>query len=215
MASSFKTVVKGGDAIIEVKKSRFIAAVRPVSSEQDALSFLNSEQKKYYDAKHHCSAYILCGSEGIPDIVHAADDGEPSGTAGKPILEVISGACLKNVICVVTRYFGGTLLGTGGLVRAYTDAAKEAVSASDIVYMHRMTELGIIFDYPLSGKIQYILNERKIEIAATEYSEKVYIKCFVMENAAGQLISELTDAASGNIRFRRSEAVYRQSQDKI
>ena len=147
MDNAYKTIAKNGDAVIEVKRSKFIGAIRAVSSVQEADEFLAAERKKYHDAKHHCSAYVLRGTDGAPDTVHSSDDGEPSGTAGKPMLEVLNGAGLKDVVIVVTRYFGGTLLGTGGLVRAYTDAAKAAVEDAGVAQMQLMQQFSIVFDY--------------------------------------------------------------------
>ncbi len=115
---NYRTVTKDGSSLVEVKRSKFIGILKAVSSADEAETLIRSEKKKYHDAKHHCSAYIIRGENGAPDIVHSSDDGEPSGTAGAPILEVLSGAAVKDVCLVVTRYFGGTLLGTGGLVRA-------------------------------------------------------------------------------------------------
>lgn len=205
MAASYLTVKNGGDAVIEVKKSKFIAAVRSVSNEQDALLFLSSEQKKYYDARHHCSAVVIRSENTANDYVHSSDDGEPSGTAGKPILEVLSGSGLKNVICVVTRYFGGTLLGTGGLVRAYSDAAHAAVEAADTVEMKRMQKICCSFDYPLIGKLQHILKEREISITDTVYAADVTFVCLADADAADSLQAALTEAASGNIRLAKGD----------
>ena len=127
---NIKIVYQGNTAEIIEKKSRFIADIFSVSSEEEALQILEKVKKKYWDARHHCWAYAI-GNEQVQE--RLSDDGEPSGTAGKPILEVIRGNEIHNVLIVVTRYFGGTLLGTGGLVRAYTQAAQEGIAASTIV----------------------------------------------------------------------------------
>lgn len=207
MAASYLTVKNGGDAVIEVKKSKFIAAVRPVSSEQDALLFLSAMKKKYYDARHHCSAYVIGSredaTEGGNDIVHSSDDGEPSGTAGKPILEVLTGAGLNDVVCVVTRYFGGTLLGTGGLVRAYTDAARAALNASEVVEMRKMQKICCSFDYSMTGKLQHIFNERGIRITDTVYGADVTYTCLVNDNETDTLIAVLTEATAGSAEISR------------
>ena len=113
----YKIVYEGGEGQIEEKKSRFIATVRPVKTEEEALEFVSAMKKKYWNATHNCSAYIV-GER--PLIMRCSDDGEPQGTAGRPMLEVLEGEKLRDVAVVVTRYFGGTLLGTGGLVRAYS-----------------------------------------------------------------------------------------------
>ncbi len=126
------------------KKSRFIANVVPVSSEEEAEEFIESMKKKYWDARHNCYAYII-GERG--EIKRFSDDGEPGGTAGKPILEVLAGEGITNAAIVVTRYFGGTLLGTGGLVRAYGAAAKEGLSASAVINKIPGMRLSITTDY--------------------------------------------------------------------
>ena len=125
----YRVVYQEGTGEYEEKKSRFIANIAPVSSEAEAVSFIESIRKKYYDARHHCTAFIIGRNK---EVTRCSDDGEPSGTAGKPILEVLLGADVTNVAAVVTRYFGGTLLGTGGLVRAYTQAAREAIENAGI-----------------------------------------------------------------------------------
>ena len=121
MIDQFRTVYRGGTGEIVEKKSRFIATVRLVESEEEALSCLEALRKKYWDARHNCFVYIIGENQ---ETVRCSDDGEPSGTAGRPMLDVVQGAGLRNVLVVVTRYFGGTLLGTGGLVRAYSQAVR-------------------------------------------------------------------------------------------
>lgn len=118
-------LIKGAEAELVEKKSRFIATVRPVASEEEAAAFIEEMKKKYYDARHNCSAFVI-GDRG--QLTRSSDDGEPSGTAGRPMLEVLLGSGIRNIAAVVTRYFGGTLLGTGGLVRAYSGVLKEALA---------------------------------------------------------------------------------------
>ena len=130
MLEKYKVVYKGGqDEIIE-KKSRFIATVAPVESEEEALAFIEAMKKKYWDARHNCFAYVI-GERG--QLARCSDDGEPGGTAGKPMLDVLLGEEVRNVVVVVTRYFGGTLLGTGGLVRAYSSSTQAGLHASVII----------------------------------------------------------------------------------
>ena len=128
---AYDTVKITGSAVVEVKKSRFLAELRHITSVDEAESFLYEIKKEHYDARHHCSAYILRGQEGAPDITRYSDDGEPQGTAGRPMLEVLTREELKDVMIVVTRYFGGTLLGTGGLVRAYTKSLTTALDKAN------------------------------------------------------------------------------------
>ena len=162
METEYRTVYKGGEGEITEKKSRFIATVSPASSEEEALLFIESMRKKYWDARHNCFAYVI-GKRG--ELKRFSDDGEPGGTAGKPILEVITGEGLCNAAIVVTRYFGGTLLGTGGLVRAYTAASKEGLASSVIVTKILGVRLHIMTDYNGLGKIQYILGQRGLKIS--------------------------------------------------
>ena len=145
----YRTVYQGGKGEIVEKKSRFIAEVFLVHSEEEAMQYLEQVRKKYWDARHHCWAYVI-GEERVTE--RCSDDGEPSGTAGKPILEVIRGAGLHNIFVVVTRYFGGTLLGTGGLVRAYTESAREGISHSQIITKIYRFKLNLTTDYTGLGE---------------------------------------------------------------
>ena len=191
---SYKTVKKDAIAEAEIKKSRFLAHIAEVRSEEEAEALIKETRKKYYDASHSCSAYILNSDKGIR---HSSDDGEPSGTAGKPILDVISGAGLSNVIVIVTRYFGGTELGTGGLVRAYSGATAEVLKNSEIVEVTdaRLTEF--VIDYGLLPKLQHICMELGIIIYETEYFEKVKISVLITEKASGKFFKELIEITAG------------------
>lgn len=198
-----KTVHKGGNAEIIEKKSRFIGEVFPVKSEEEAMEILEQVKKKYWDARHHCWAYVI-GDDRIQE--RLSDDGEPSGTAGKPILEVIRGQQACNLLVVVTRYFGGTLLGTGGLVRAYTEAAKQALSASTIITRTTGYKLRIETDYTGLGKIQYLLGQRKIPIVGSEYAEQVVITIYVSEEAEKEIVHQITEATNGQVGMERVRA---------
>lgn len=198
-----KTVHKGGNAEIIEKKSRFIGEIFPVKSEEEAMEILEQVKKKYWDARHHCWAYVI-GDDRIQE--RLSDDGEPSGTAGKPILEVIRGQQVCNLLVVVTRYFGGTLLGTGGLVRAYTEAAKQALSASTIITRTTGYKLRIETDYTGLGKIQYLLGQRKIPIVGSEYAEQVAITIYVSEEAEKEIVHQITEATNGQTGMERVRA---------
>ena len=139
-----KIIYKEGKGEIEEKKSRFIAHVYPVQSEEQAVSYINEVKKKYWDARHNCWAYSI--GEKQPAL-RCSDDGEPSGTAGKPMLEVVTGQELHNVVAVVTRYFGGTLLGTGGLIRAYTKSTQEGIKESMVIEKCLGVMLSLTCDY--------------------------------------------------------------------
>lgn len=189
-----KTVYRGSSAEIVEKKSRFIGDVFPVTSEEEALEYLEKVKKQYWDARHHCWAYVI-GETQVQE--RFSDDGEPSGTAGKPILEVIRGQKLTNTLVVVTRYFGGTLLGTGGLVRAYTKSSQEALKVSTIISRISGVKLKITTDYTGIGKIQYILAQRSIPTLHTEYTDKVEVYVLASDEEEPFLRSEITEGTNG------------------
>ncbi|MDE6181922.1 MAG: YigZ family protein [Eubacteriales bacterium] len=178
MKKSFKTINTRATSEIIEKKSKFIANVCPVKSEEEAISFISEIKKQHYNARHNCFAYIINGQ--IP-IMRFSDDGEPSGTAGKPILDVLTNECLENIVVVVTRYFGGILLGTGGLVRAYGKSAKEGVIAGKIVEIDLYSTIYISCDYSISGKIQYEIENSNFILFNTEYTDMVKFTVYVNE----------------------------------
>lgn len=194
----YKVLEKGGEGEIVEKKSRFIATLAPVDSEEKATAFIESIKKKYWDARHNCSAFVL-GERA--QITRCSDDGEPSGTAGKPMLEVLLGAGVRNAAVVVTRYFGGTLLGTGGLVRAYTQAVQAGLENCRVARMQYGCELGIRTDYNGIGKIQYLLGQRGLEIKSSEYTDIVTLKLEVPFEECGALCKELTEATAGRAKI--------------
>ena len=196
---------KGAEAEIVEKKSRFIATVRPVSSEEEAVAFIDEMKKKYYDARHNCSAFVI-GSKG--QLTRSSDDGEPSGTAGRPMLEVLIGSEIKNIAVVVTRYFGGTLLGTGGLVRAYSSAVKEALSKCETVRQQYGVKLKIKTDYNGIGKIQYILGSKGIEIRDSVYGADVEMMIIVPIDEYDRLCKELTEATNARAGLEEIERLY-------
>ncbi|MGP1433558.1 MAG: YigZ family protein [Catonella sp.] len=199
---SYKTVKKDAFAEIEIKKSRFIAHIAEVKSEEEAEMLIKQVKKKYYDASHNCSAYILNSDQGLR---HSSDDGEPSGTAGKPMLDVIAGAGLVDVIIIVTRYFGGTELGTGGLVRAYSGVAAEVIKNSTVVEITSARLMEFVIDYGLLPKLQHLLLELGIIIYETEYLEKVKISVLVTDEVSGKFFKELTEITAGA--FTKDSAV--------
>lgn len=203
-----KDMVYSGE--ITEKKSRFIGYIKHVESEEEAAEFLNSIRKKHYDARHNCSAYIIPGSGGAGDILHSSDDGEPSGTAGKPIMAVLEGEGLKSVILVVTRYFGGTLLGTGGLVRAYTDASKEAVKAAEdsgIITVAPFIPVSFSFDYSKEGSVRRLLEKYGVFPADTEYSDRVRFKVNLPEESAGSFKNSIQELLSGLDGYEENEVI--------
>lgn len=188
MEKFYKTINKKANAEIIEKKSRFIANILPVSSEDEAINFISSIKKEHYNARHNCYAYVIKGD--IP-IIRFSDDGEPSGTAGKPILDVLQGNDIQNAVIVVTRYFGGTLLGTGGLVRAYGKSAKEALINAQIVTMNSYQKIFIEVDYSLIGKIQYKISSENIILINTEYTDIVTFSVYVCIDDVKSFIDDI------------------------
>lgn len=205
MLSQYKTVYAGGRGEIVEKKSRFIASVFPVSTEEEAAEIIEKVKKEFWDGRHNCWAYVI-GEEFQNQ--RCSDDKEPSGTAGKPILDVIMGQGLHNVLVVVTRYFGGTLLGTGGLVRAYSGATKEGLALSTIITKIYGVKLNIYTDYTGLGKIQYILGERHITVLDSVYGEQVEVQVIVPETEEKSVIAEIVEGTNGKAEIRKDGACY-------
>ena len=201
----YRIIKEESSGEIVEKKSRFIAVLKPVETEEEALAFIESVRKKHYDARHNCFAFIL-GENGAME--RCSDDGEPSGTAGRPMLEVLRGAALTNVAAVVTRYFGGTLLGTGGLVRAYTQAMQEAVDSSRIVTMRYGIRYRITADYTLTGKLQYLFAKRQITIEDTVYTDKVVFHVLVPFEAEEAMKKDIIEIAAAKAGIEKVEETY-------
>lgn len=199
----YQTVYEGGKGEIVEKKSRFIAEVFPVEMEEEAVEILGNIKKQYWDARHHCWAYVI-GEEQVQE--RFSDDGEPGGTAGKPILEVLRGYGLKNVLVVVTRYFGGTLLGTGGLVRAYTQAAQAGIAASTLIKKIDGYQMKIETDYSGLGKLQYLLAQRKLPVIDADYGEAVTLSTLIPTEEETAFITAITEATNAQAVVRREKA---------
>ena len=205
MLSQYKTVYRGNEAEIIEKKSRFIATVQPIKSEEEAITFIEAMKKKYWNATHNCFAYVL--GEHF-QIQRCSDDGEPSGTAGKPMLDVLSGEEIHDVVVVVTRYFGGTLLGTGGLVRAYSGSVKAGLSASTVITKQYGQKLSVETDYTGLGKIQYILGQRGLTVLDAVYTEKVELEVLLPEQEIDTVMSEIREGTNGQAVMELCEACY-------
>ena len=190
-----KTVYAGGEGEIVEKKSRFIATVRPVSSEEEAVAFINEMKKKYWNATHNVFAYQI-GERN--ELQRFSDDGEPQGTAGMPVLSVLKGEDIKDTAIVVTRYFGGTLLGTGGLVRAYQKATQTGLENSVIIDKQIGRKLTIGTDYNGLGKLQYLIAKEELTMIDTVYTEKVELILMVPKEKEQSFEKEVTEATSGN-----------------
>lgn len=202
--TGYKTVYKGGTGEIEEKKSRFIASVEPVASEEEAVAFFNKKKKEYWDARHNCTAFTIGEKH---ENTRCNDDGEPSGTAGRPMLDVLLREDIHNVAVVVTRYFGGTLLGTGGLVRAYQKSVQEGLKNSVIIERHKGCHLTITTDYTGLGKIQYILASANITTLDTEYTEGVCIHTMVPSDRLAMLQNDITQGTSGQAKMELGDEV--------
>lgn len=167
------TILANSSSELDVKKSKFIANIIKITDEQDAKEKLNQIRKEYSDARHNCYAYIVYDNETKTKIEKSSDDREPSGTAGIPILTLLQKNNLVNVLIVVTRYFGGILLGTGGLVRAYTDSSKQALEAAKIIELQYGEILEYCIEYDEFEYFKYICEKNNIEIINTEYSNNI------------------------------------------
>ncbi len=204
-AQEYRLVVEGGQGEYVEKKSRFIATVKKVETEEEAVMFIEATKKKYWDARHNCSAFVI-GERG--ELTRCSDDGEPSGTAGRPMLEILLSENVRNVAVVVTRYFGGVLLGTGGLVRAYTQAVKEGLNASDIRTMRFGVRVLIETDYNGIGKILYILGQMGLTPLDSQYGEGVSLRIQVVKEQWEGLEKEITDATAGKTKCTVEEELY-------
>lgn len=197
MLSRYYTVKKdGGTHEIVIQKSRFIGTIKRVETEEEAQSFIQEMKKKYHDATHNCSAYVIGEHDHIQK---ANDDGEPSGTAGVPILEVLKKQNLKDTAVVVTRYFGGIKLGAGGLIRAYGSSTSEALKAVGIVKRQLMKGFSITVDYSLLGKLENELRNSEHILETIEYLENVAFIVYVevgKEKAFQNWITDITNGQS-------------------
>ncbi len=196
--NSYKVVYKGGQGEIEEKKSRFIATIIPVTTEEEAVSFINATKKKYWDARHNCSAFVIGPNN---EISRCNDDGEPAQTAGRPMLDVLLRENIHNCAVVVTRYFGGVLLGTGGLVRAYQGAVAEGLLACQLLEPTRGRQASITTDYNGYGKIEYLLREKELPLLSTEFAADVVINTVVPSSQVEQLEKNVADKTAGSARI--------------
>lgn len=205
-ANGYRVVYEGGEGEIVEKKSRFIATVRPIETEADAVAFINEMKKKYWDARHNCSAFVIGSRQ---EITRCSDDGEPAQTAGRPMLDVLLREGITNVAVVVTRYFGGVLLGTGGLVRAYQSATQAGLAASKIIEKRQGKKLIIHTDYNGLGKLQYLFGQQKTAILDTEYAADVVLTILVPLEQKDFLYKEITEQTNGTAQMEWGEdAVY-------
>lgn len=205
MIESYKTIYTGGRGEFIMKKSKFISYIELAKSEDDALDFIETIKKKHWDATHNCTAYIIA-SKNI--IERCNDDGEPSRTAGKPILDVLSGQGLKNVVAVVTRYFGGTLLGTGGLVKSYQSATIDGLNKSVIIEKRLASKIEVLTDYNTIGKIQYYLANNNYATIDTEYTDIVKTNILIDSGETQAVYKKINEFSNGTALVNEIEKVY-------
>lgn len=206
MKEIYFTAAGSGQAEITEKRSRFIASVKPVASEKEALDFLSSLKQKYWDARHNVFAYIIREN----NIMRYSDDGEPGGTAGLPVLDILKNEGLTDIIVVVTRYFGGILLGTGGLVHAYSKSAKSGIENAGVSKMVLCRKIIIEVEYPLLGKLKNELAKQpEIKFEEPLYTDSVSLPIFVPESQTDSLAAFITDKMNGRTKiiFDRTEYI--------
>lgn len=192
---SYRTIAAPAQDQFVERRSRFIGYITPVKTEEEAMAFIASKREEHWDATHNVFAYIL--REG--NLCRFSDDGEPSGTAGKPVLDVLQGRGLTDVAVVVTRYFGGVLLGTGGLTRAYSQGARVAVEAAQVLEMHPCTRLRVVCDYSFYGKLSHICPKFLVETAASDFGEAVTLELLCRDNLLPAFAKELEEQSSGTV----------------
>ena len=201
---NYSTIYAKAEASFIEKKSEFIGYIAPVKTPDEAVSFINEVREKHRKATHNVYAYILREN----NISRYSDDGEPQGTAGVPVLDVLQKEGLTDVCCVVTRYFGGVLLGGGGLVRAYSHSAKIAVDAAQRMIMCSCFKVDFSVDYNLYGKITYILPDFEVKILDTVFETDVKISLFIKSEKYDDFEKKLIDLCSGNINLSKSNELF-------
>ena len=184
------------------KKSKFICHLFLVNNADEIAEILKSEKKRYFDARHHCYAYIL-GDDG--NDYKCSDDGEPSGTAGRPMLEILQREGLTDILCVVTRYFGGTLLGTGGLVRAYSESLKDAIDKSTFIEESKAIKVRYTYSYSFDAKVSQYFREKNIKVLDTSYLDNVTSEIVVKDNEYETVKGDLVNITNGSVLISEPE----------
>ena len=201
----YKTIQDSAFAEYEINKSRFLAYVSHIESEEQAQTFIQSIKKKHYDARHNCCAYII-GELG--QIQKSSDDGEPSGTAGAPILEVLKKNELSDIVLVVTRYFGGIKLGAGGLIRAYGKSATLALDAAVIVRKSIFDCCELTLDYDLLGTLENYLHQHQIRIDSKEYAANVKLTILLPQSESAAILKDITDMTAARCQITKLKPRY-------
>ena len=191
-----KKLVESEEGIYIEKKSKFICHLFTVTSADEVTEIIKAEKKKYYDAKHHCYAYVM-GDDGSD--IKCSDDGEPSGTAGRPMLDILQKEGLTDILCVVTRYFGGTLLGTGGLVRAYSAALKDAIDKSTFKNETEAVIVKYKYGYNFDARISSYLRDKDIKVLDSKYSDAVEITIVLEKEVYSAVDADLVNITNGSV----------------
>lgn len=205
MLSRYLTIKETGQHEIEIKKSRFICTLARVANEEEAKQLIQGIKKEHWKASHNCSAFVI-GERN--EIQRSSDDGEPAGTAGIPMLEILKKRQLINTLAVVTRYFGGTELGKGGLIRAYGGVVAEALDVVGVVEGRLQQELMVKIDYSNHSKLENFIEQSTYAIKQTEFSDVVNVTCMVDEEAVETFQQELTNALNGQCTITLGETTY-------
>ncbi len=204
-SASYKTLMKRGCDEFIVNKSRFIGYGAPAETEEEALAFLAEIRKKHADATHNCYAYIIGRNMGV---MRYSDDGEPGGTAGMPIIEVMKNRGVVNACVVVTRYFGGVLLGAGGLVRAYTQGAVTAIDACGVGVMHPTARYMMDVSYPMLSRVEYFLKSAPVIVEDKDFSDVITLTLLVKCADEDKLLADLTQLSEGRLEPMRFDETY-------
>ena len=205
MLQKYRTIKEDNQHKVEIKKSRFICFLKRIETEEEAKAFIQQIKKEHWKANHNCSAFVLGDHH---EIQRSSDDGEPSGTAGVPMLEVLKKNDLINVCAVVTRYFGGTKLGAGGLIRAYSGSVAQAIVHTGIVEGRLQQEVFVQLDYSNWGKMENFIASENLAVKDTQFTDRVVVTCMVDENQVADFEAQVTDLLNGQVSFTTGEVTY-------
>ncbi|MDT2417570.1 YigZ family protein [Enterococcus avium] len=205
MLQKYRTIKEDNQHEVEIKKSRFICFLKRIETEEEAKAFIQQIKKEHWKANHNCSAFVLGDHH---EIQRSSDDGEPSGTAGVPMLEVLKKNDLINVCAVVTRYFGGTKLGAGGLIRAYSGSVAQAIVHTGIVEGRLQQEVFVQLDYSNWGKMENFIASENLAVKDTQFTDRVVVICMVDENQFDDFEAQVTDLLNGQVSFTTGEVTY-------
>ena len=205
MLQKYRTIKEDNQHEVEIKKSRFICFLKRIETEEEAKAFIQQIKKEHWKANHNCSAFVLGDHH---EMQRSSDDGEPSGTAGVPMLEVMKKNDLINVCAVVTRYFGGTKLGAGGLIRAYSGSVAQAIVHTGIVEGRLQQEVFVQLDYSNWGKMENFIASENLAVKDTQFTDRVVVTCMVDENQVADFEAQVTDLLNGQVSFTTGEVTY-------